>query len=159
MLVSSRNHNIDWGGFMIKEELNELYWLNREIADLQRRLEELESNTPVGSSNLSGLPPSSTKSNPIELYVEKVESLRKRIAENMALAIQEKQKIEDFISTVADPEMRMIIRLRNIDLMGWFEIAEAMSDDKKHYDRTTVSKKYRKFLKSLKQKIEEKNII
>ena len=67
----------------------------------------------------------------------------------MILAMEEKKKIEDFISTVDDAEMRMIIRLRNIDLMGWKEIGDALG-----MERTTASKKYNNFIKTLKQKID-----
>ena len=143
----------DWGVVMIREELNELYWLNKEIQDLKRRLKELEENTPIGSAKITGLPKGSSQSNQIESYIEKVDALKRKINENMILVIEEKKKIEDFIATVDDAEMRMIIRLRNIDLMGWQEIGDALG-----MERTTASKKYNSFLKKLKHKIDGKNI-
>ena len=136
---------------MIKEELNELYWLNKEIQDLQRRLKELEENVPIGNSKITGLPKSNSQTNQIETYVDQVDSLKRKINENMILVIEEKKKIEDFISTVDDAEMRMIIRLRNIDLMGWQEIGDALG-----MERTTASKKYKNFIKTLKQRIDKK---
>lgn len=135
---------------MIREELNELYWLNKEIQDLKKRLKELEDNTPIGSAKITGLPKGNCQTNQIEEYVEKVDALKRKINENMILVIEEKKKIEDFIATVDDAEMRMIIRLRNIDLMGWQEIGDALG-----MERTTASKKYKNFIKTLKQKIDE----
>lgn len=149
MLGYCRIDCLDWGFVMIREELNELYWLNKEIQDLQRRLKELEENTPIGTSKITGLPKGNTQTNQIEAYVEKVDALKRKINENMILAMEEKKKIEDFISTVDDAEMRMIIRLRNIDLMGWKEIGDALG-----MERTTASKKYNNFIKTLKQKID-----
>lgn len=117
---------------------------------MQRRLKELEENTPIGSAKITGLPKGNSQSNQIEAYVEKVDALKRKINENMILVIEEKKKIEDFISTVDDAEMRMIIRLRNIDLMGWQEIGDALG-----MERTTASKKYNNFIKTLKQKIDK----
>lgn len=135
---------------MIREELNELYWLNKEIQDLKKRLKELEDNKPIGSAKITGLPKGNSQTNQIEVYVEKVDELKRKINENMILVIEEKKKIEDFIATVDDAEMRMIIRLRNIDLMGWQEIGDALG-----MERTTASKKYKNFIKTLKQRIDE----
>ena len=40
------------GDFMRSEELNELYWLNIEIKDLENRLKELEESAGVSSAKL-----------------------------------------------------------------------------------------------------------
>ena len=51
-------------------------------------------------------------------------------------------KIERYIETIEDAEMRLIIRLRAINNMRWEDIGAELG-----MERTTVSKKYRNFLK------------
>lgn len=134
---------------MIREELNELYWLNKEIEDLESRLQELEE-TPIGASKLdSEIHAIGQHGNPVEkLTIKKIE-LKKRIYENMLLVLEEKEKIEKFIETIPDSQIRTIVRLRNIDLMSWSAIAEFLEKDRK-----TITKKYNTFIKDLKKYIE-----
>ena len=133
---------------MIHQELNELYWLNKEIEDLEKRIKELEATAGIGASKMSGMPSSGKISNPVDAVAMKILKLRNKIQENKLLVIEEKLKIEEFIGTVEDSELRMILRLRNIDLLGWEEIGDALG-----MDRTTASRKYRDFIESLKEKI------
>lgn len=136
---------------MIREELNELYWLNKEVEDLQNRLQELDETCGVGSAKLDNeIHGSGGKSDPVEkLAIKKIE-LKNRIYQNMLLILEEKEKIEKFIETIPDSKLRTIIRLRNIDLMSWEEIGNFME-----LDRKTVSKKYNNFIKDIREVMRE----
>ncbi len=138
---------------MIKEELNELYWLNKEIEDLNNRLKELD-NISISSSKISNQIKSNNGNNSIveRLALKKIE-LQNKIYENMILILSEKQKIEKFIETIPDSQIRTIIRLRNIDLMSWENIGRFMD-----LDRKTVSSKYNKFIKDINKKIKDKSV-
>lgn len=138
---------------MIKEELNELYWLNKEIEDLNNRLKELD-NISISSSKISNQIKSNNGNNSIveRLALKKIE-LQNKIYENMILILTEKQKIEKFIETIPDSQIRTIIRLRNIDLMSWENIGKFMD-----LDRKTVSSKYNKFIKDINKKIKDKSV-
>ena len=138
---------------MIKEELNELYWLNKEIEDLNNRLKELD-NISISSSKISNQIKSNNGNNSIveRLALKKIE-LQNKIYENMILILSEKQKIEKFIETIPDSQIRTIIRLRNIDLMSWENIGRFMD-----LDRKTVSLKYNKFIKDINKKIKDKSV-
>lgn len=138
---------------MIKEELNELYWLNKEIEDLNNRLKELD-NISISSSKISNQIKSNNGNNSIveRLALKKIE-LQNKIYENMILILTEKQKIENFIETIPDSQIRTIIRLRNIDLMSWENIGKFMD-----LDRKTVSSKYNKFIKDINKKIKDKSV-
>ena len=61
----------------------------------------------------------------------------------MLLVLEEKEKIERFIETIPDSQLRTIVRLRNIDLMTWQEIGDVLG-----LDRKTVSTKYNNFIKN-----------
>lgn len=59
-------------------------------------------------------------------------------------AIEKKAEAETLINSIADDEIRIIFKMKFIDLRSWNYIA-----NKLHYDRTTVYKKYKKYVKGL----------
>lgn len=63
------------------------------------------------------------------------------LREAKANLIRKKAEAESLINGIADDEIRLICKLKFIDLRSWNYIA-----DKLHYDRTTVYKKYKKYL-------------
>lgn len=138
---------------MIREELNELYWLNKEVEDLQNRLHELEETDGVSASKLNtDIHSKGDVSSPVEQLTLKKIELKNRIYQNMILIIEEKEKIERFIETIPDSQIRTIVRLRNIDLMSWETIGNFME-----LDRKTVSKKYNDFIKDIRKVMKERN--
>ena len=56
--------------------------------------------------------------------------------------IKKKIEIEQYISTIKDAEIRLIISLKFIDLKSWGYIAKTL-----HYDRSTIYYKFKNFLK------------
>lgn len=126
---------------MIRGEINELYWLNKEVEDLQNRLQELEETNGVGSSKMGDGIHGSEVSNPVEKVAMKKLELKNRIAEIMLTILEEKEKIERFVESISDSQIRTIIRLRNIDLMTWEQIGDFLG-----LDRKTVASKYNKFI-------------
>ena len=135
------NNSDHMGDVMIRGELNELYWLNKEVEDLQNRLKELEETSGVSSSKIGDGIHSSEISNPVEKVAMKKLELKNRIAEVMLIILEEKEKIERFVETISDSQIRTIIRLRNIDLMTWEQIGDFLG-----LDRKTVASKYNKFI-------------
>ncbi len=59
--------------------------------------------------------------------------------------LQKKTEIESLIHGIDDAEIRLILKLKFVDLRSWNYIARTM-----HYDRSTVYKKYKKFLGGIK---------
>ena len=58
-------------------------------------------------------------------------------------ALEEYIKIEKFMYSVDDEELKLIIRYRFLNCMTWEDIGYKMN-----YDRSTIIKKFRKFIKS-----------
>lgn len=56
--------------------------------------------------------------------------------------LRKKTEIESIIHGIEDAEIRLILKLKFVDLKSWNYIARTM-----HYDRSTVYKKYKKFIK------------
>lgn len=136
------------GDVMRAEELNELYWLNKEVEDLEARINELNF---LSASVLSDEPHAKgNKSEPTQRLALQIVSLKNRLHETQLLILEEKEKLERFIETIPDSKIRTILRLRNIDLKTYQEIADIVG-----LDRKTVSNKYNEFLNDLKRKVEE----
>lgn len=126
---------------LIRGELNELYWLNKEIEDLENRIKELDETCGVSSSNMGDGIHSGKISNPVEEITIKKLKLQKRLSDVQLTLVEEKEKIERFVETISDSQIRTIIRLRNIDLKTWEQIGEFLG-----LDRKTVASKYNKFV-------------
>lgn len=106
---------------MSEKDLSKYYELKREVKDLEERIE-----------NVGKLDESLTKVELVSLLTEK------RIT-----ALEEYLEIERFIETIEDVELRNIMRLRYLDLKTWEEVA-----DKFFMDRSTVSKKVKRYLEN-----------
>ena len=74
------------------------------------------------------------------------EEYAKLLMESRANLIKKKSEAENLINGIEDDEIRLICKLKFIDPKSWNYIA-----DKMHYDRTTVYKKYKKFIEGGKQ--------
>ena len=110
---------------MTVKELSQLYWLNREIEQDQKRLEELEykASSPSGP-NLTGVPSAKgfTQSK-IERYVAEIVDLRAIIAAKQQQCIHERNRLERWICDVPDSLLRMIFTLRFVNGLTWYQVA------------------------------------
>lgn len=124
---------------MSEKELSQFYWLKKEIKDLEDKIDELGYG--VGSIKIKEV--IGTSSNPQSSIQEKVAILQEKLINARLSALEEYLKIERYIESVEDSEIRQIMRFRFMDLMSWNDIADQL-----HYERTTVSKKLRQFINS-----------
>lgn len=109
---------------MTLKELSQLYYLNKEIeADIQR-LERLRANTYKPSSpNLSGMPKSQYVDNALECGVAEIADLEEIISDKLKRIIQERKKLEMYISSIHDSLTRQVFTLRFINNMSWLQVA------------------------------------
>lgn len=123
---------------MSEKELSRYYNLKREVQDLEDRIKEFGSgvkSVPIKEVQVSSS--HSTKS----IQETKVE-LVSRYTEKRIEALEQYLAIERYIEEIEDVEIRNLMRYRFLDLMKWEDIAE-----KVFQDRTTISKKVRRYLK------------
>ena len=66
------------------------------------------------------------------------------IRQNRAELLKKKAEAEILINGIEDDEIRLICKLKFIDLKNWNYIANKM-----HYDRTTIYKKYKRYIKEM----------
>ena len=122
---------------MTEKELSQYYFLTIEIKDIEERIAKFGNG--VGSKEFDNEISGNGKRDSIQ---EKYMELKSLYIEKRIDALEEYIKIEKYISDVEDPEIRLIMRLRFMDLKGWDEIGEKLN-----YDRTSVSKKARRYIK------------
>lgn len=127
---------------MTLEEAKAIYYINIEIRRIKRDLLELEQSRqfykPV---NLSGMPRGSPSYlNTSDQYLEKRYKLDMLLNLKLRKLEQKKLEFEEWLESVTDPQMRLILRLRCINNMTWEEIGTEMK-----YERTTVAKKFYQF--------------
>lgn len=121
--------------------LNKLYYIKIEIENIK---EEIKSLPTVSSPQLSGMPHGSGVSNPIEKYLLKKEALIEKLNKKIEQYTDELIRIEGIIDSIQDDEVRTIARMRFIQHLKWEDIGEKI-----HLERTTCSKKLRKYLKTI----------
>lgn len=122
---------------MTEKELSKYYYLTMEIKDIEERIAKFGNG--VGSKEFDNEISGTGKRESIQ---EKYMELKSLYIEKRIDALEEYLKIEKYISDVEDPEIRLVMRLRFMDLKDWDEIGE-----KVHCDRTTVARKARKYIK------------
>lgn len=127
---------------MTIKELSKYRDLKVEIPQLQDRITELEQ-TIVGASKMTGMPSSrGTKSNPTERIALKIVKLRTNLLKKMEELIDRETKIEEFLETVDDAKVRIIIRKRFFEGKSWNDIGRELS-----FERTTPYYHLKKYLK------------
>ena len=121
------------------KNLNKLYYLKLEIKELKLEIKNLSE---INSSELTGMPHSSTVSNPTEQYFLKKQKLIEKLNKKLEIYIDELTRIENIIDKIDDPVIRLIARLRFIDNLKWEQIGK-----KVNLDRSVCYKKLNKYLK------------
>lgn len=125
---------------MTKEELSQLFYLNRECEKLQADI--LDKKTRVGykSPVMSDMPRGNPKDYTNDL--DEIADLETIMALNLKRIQRERARLEDYIGSIENAEIRLIMRLRHINCMTWEQIGDEL-----HMDRTTISKKYNNYMK------------
>lgn len=127
---------------MTAEEINGIYYINKEIAAIKRELQELRSRNFYKSTAITGMPKGESSVDIFTDYTDSTITLESMLAYNLKKLQEERKKYELFLNTIEDPELRMIIRLRAVNNMSWEEIGEQLG-----MDRRTASRKFYKFFK------------
>ena len=119
--------------------LNKVYWLKREIAQIADMIKEL---TIYQGASLSGIPSGSgDNTSPVEKYTLRKEKLIEKLKRKNEELDAEVQRTEEYIENIEDAEIRVIARKRFIENKDWDVIGDEM-----YMHRTTVSLKMRKYL-------------
>lgn len=123
---------------MTAEELSEIYYINKEIKSLQLELADLKQKNFYKHSIIRNMPRGGGEFRDPNLeYVNSVMELEDMINYGLKKLQCQRKKINDFIESVGDPELRLIMRLRAINNMNWDDIGKEVG-----MDRRTAARKF-----------------
>lgn len=111
---------------MTKEELKEIYYINKEIKMWQRELDAVECKSLVKGQSITGMPFSGGISDPTFSIVAEKERYRKIIDGKLAEIQIARGKIMDYICNIDDSLLRQIMFLRNVSCMNWNQVAREL---------------------------------
>ncbi len=128
---------------MTFEEASQIYYINKEIKRIQLDLAELEqARTFYKPMRMDGMPRGSSTETSTDRYLEEKELLEDELNYALRKLQYERRRIERFIDGISDAELRLIVRLRCINNMGWMDIGLELG-----MDRRTASRKFYNFFK------------
>lgn len=132
---------------MTKNDLSQIYYLNREVRMWQQELARLECASVIKSPGVDGLPHGSGTESKVEKLAAEKEDIR-IIIEGILKKIDLKRKeILEYINKIDDSYMRQVIYYRNVALMRWEKIADELGGSgdshRKAYERFLINEKKR----------------
>lgn len=112
---------------MTKKELSQLYYINREIEQLQARLNELECLATSSTQKITGMPSATGVSDMVGRYAAEIADLEALLDLNLKKCFYELNRLNRYIQSVEDAQMRMILSLRYINGLHWDQVAASIS--------------------------------
>ena len=120
---------------MTKKELSQLYWLNREIEEEKRKLSELEAAAAGCTAKITGLPHVSGVHDKIGDLGILIAEQRDLIDLKVRQSVIEYNRLNRYIASVDDAQMRMILSLRYVNGLSWQHVAFSMGETDEQYPR------------------------
>ena len=111
---------------MTNKELSQLYYLNKEIKQLESNLMELETTAYKTTPNLTGIPGSGKCSDKVGRYAAEIADLKALINLNIKKCWHEKRRLERYRQSIDDSLIRQIFFLRYIELKKWEDVAASL---------------------------------
>ena len=140
---------------MTEQELRGYIYIKARIAKVEERIAELEEENGLGSVNLDGMPHGSTPGDPVARMAIARAALHEQLVRLRADLKEKEREIREYIDSVENEDIKLIIEWRFIDLLDWYEIAGRLEDmTGKNVDRSTPGKKMRKYLREHKKSVQ-----
>ena len=108
---------------MTKQELSQLYYLNREIVEEKRKLAELEAAATNTTTKITGMPHASGVSRTSESVAILIAEQRDLVELKVKQSVIEYNRLNRYISDLADPLIRLIISYRYVNGLTWEQVA------------------------------------
>lgn len=132
---------------MTERELMSLIYIQARINRISERLLALEDEDGLGSMNMDGMPHSKTPGNPVERMALARVALHEKLLCLKAELAEKELVIMEYINSVEQEDVKLIMEMRYIDAMYWQDIAVEWEERTgKYADRTTLAKKVEKYL-------------
>lgn len=135
---------------MKKKQLEEVFHIEKEIQDLERRITQKEKQDNTASDVVQN----GFKRHAVIYGVDvkrayKLQYMYEKLKKFKIMLVDKKQEIEDYIETIPFSEIRQIFRYRYLDSKNWIQIAHEMNKlyRREEYNEDSVRMKHDRFLK------------
>lgn len=108
---------------MTKKELSQLYYLKKEIRQLEQRIKELETAATGCTAKITGLPHGTGINDKIGNYAAQIADLKSLLDLNLKKCFYELNRLDRYIQSVDDPLTKQIMMYRFISGYSWRKIA------------------------------------
>ena len=133
---------------MTRSELERIYYLKKELVMWQERLTELQADIALGIKVVDGMPRSATNgiNKPTEDKAIRLQEVSKIIEGKISEIQYAIGEVEEYILTIEDPLMRLIIEWRCCKLLSWDRVADIVGGNN---TAESVRQLYHRFVKDL----------
>ena len=112
---------------MTKEELKQIYYINKEIKMWQRELDRLQCKSLAGGTSIDGMPRGNGTSDKVaDMAIERTE-IEEIINGKLAEIQVQRKRIMNYINNIDDSLLRQIMFLRNVSCMNWNQVAKELN--------------------------------
>ena len=132
---------------MTEKQLSRYYYLKKDIKDLEIRINEIKETG--GISGIQYKDDVGKGSGIHKSIQDKLTDLMSVLLEKRVSALEEYLKIENFMNTIEDSEIRLIIKYRFMDRLSWNQVADKLCKDDKIISEDAPRKKLKRFLEKL----------
>ena len=111
---------------MTKEELKQIYYINKEIKMWQKELERLQCKSLVKGQEITDMPFGSGTSDKVADMAIDIADINAIIRGKLAEIQVQRKKILEYINSIDDSMLRQIMFLRNVSCMNWNQVAREL---------------------------------
>ena len=115
--------------YVTKKELSQLYYLKKEIRQLEQRIKELETAATGCSTKITELPHGTGVNDKIGSYAAQIADLKSLLDLNLKKCFYESNRLDRYIESIKDLLLRQIIFYRFENHMSWGQIERAIGDN------------------------------
>ena len=108
---------------MDKKELNQIYYLEKEIDMWRKALSRIQSRSLLPSQEITGTPFGSGISDKVGNLATSEVDIKNKIEELQKRVYEEQYRLLKYIDTIEDSLMRQIMYHRHVLCMKWNEVA------------------------------------
>lgn len=131
---------------MTEKELKQLFFLKKEIEKIKEEIEALGCQTfsiPIWDGMPKGKGGTSDK---VGQVATETAYLKEQLERKLQESYIQRNRIEQFLDSIEDREIRLIFRLRHVNCMNWRAIGKELG-----YDHSVVFRKHKNYLQQKQQ--------
>jgi hypothetical protein len=114
---------------LTKEELKQIYYLNKEVKMWQKELERLQCMSLIKGQQITGMPHVPGVSDKVGDLAATMADIETIIRGKLAEIQMQKKRIIEYINSIDDSLLRQIMFLRNVSCMSWNQIANELGSN------------------------------